>query len=135
MAHSYCRHRSQNDFLEDCLGAISGRVVSLNKKISAEVCQIKEVLEEVPTSQEMSIIEEEETERSFTEEKTLSHEELIKTMRKRYNHEANKLQRMEGELDKLINIYKNELLQMSKEMTQWEQKNQDLKKKVKVYSQ
>lgn len=135
MAGSYSRHHQQTHFLEDCLSAIDARTTSLRKKLTSEIIQIQEALSDGPPSHDMSVIEEEDTERSLSEPRATSFEDWMEVMRGKSNYQASKIQAMEEEVDKLVGIYKSELLEMSKEMTKWEEKNQDLKSTLKACSQ
>ena len=78
----------------------------------------------------MSVIEEEESDRSFSDE-GVGFQEWMEGMKKKFNNGAYKLQKMEGEFEKIVNVYKGQLLEMSKEMTAWEEKNQELKQSAK----
>jgi hypothetical protein len=67
MVLSYCRYHEQNILMESCLGTLTARVQSLDDKISNEAREIREVLSIASehAEDEMSVIMEEETERSI----------------------------------------------------------------------
>jgi len=48
----------------------------------------------------------------------------MKHTKQKFNNEATKMIKIEENVEKLANIYKHELLEMSKQITKWETKNQ-----------
>lgn len=71
---------------------------------------------------------EQETQRSVSDK--LTYTRWMEKVTDQFNHQIGKLNKIDGNVDKLLDIYKNQLKNLSKYVMKWEYKNQELKKEV-----